>query len=72
VEWHGERLGGPAVAIDPRVSPDGPMLAFQAIVDGFAQPEELVVRPPRRVAVPGLRTGRRGRVPRLAIEQRPV
>ena len=36
-QWTGARLGGPAVAMDPRVSPDGQLLAFQAMVDGQAQ-----------------------------------
>ena len=36
-QWSGERLGGSTVAIGPRVSPDGQMLAFQAMVDGLNQ-----------------------------------
>ncbi len=35
--WHGEMLGGSAIAFGPRVSPDGRMLAFQALVDGLSQ-----------------------------------
>jgi hypothetical protein len=35
--WHGERLGGSTVAMGPHVSPDGQMLAFQAMVDGMTQ-----------------------------------
>ena len=37
VEWSGELLGGPSVAMGPRVSPDGQMLAFEAMVDGLTQ-----------------------------------
>ena len=37
VEWHGELLGGPAFALGPRVSPDGQMLAFEAMVNGLTQ-----------------------------------
>jgi predicted Ser/Thr protein kinase len=29
--WNGVRLGGPEMALDPRVSPDGHLLAFQAV-----------------------------------------
>src|SRR5262245_38787794 len=32
--WHGELLGGPTVAMGPRVSPDGQTIAFQAMVEG--------------------------------------
>lgn len=35
--WSAEQLGGPAVALHPRRSPDGRLLAFQALVDGMAQ-----------------------------------
>ncbi len=35
--WRGDRLGGPAFATDPRVSPDGQMVAFQVMVDGLTQ-----------------------------------
>ena len=35
--WAGTLLSGPAIAIGPRVSPDGKMLAFQALVDGNSQ-----------------------------------
>jgi sugar lactone lactonase YvrE len=37
MQWHGERLGGSAVAMGPRISPDGQTLAFQAMVDGLTQ-----------------------------------
>src|SRR5262249_43450514 len=36
-EWEAERLGGPATAFGPRISPDGKLLAFQAIVNGQTQ-----------------------------------
>lgn len=35
--WTGQPLGGPAQALDPRVSPDGQTIAFQAMVDGQTQ-----------------------------------
>lgn len=35
--WKGTFLGGPSRAIGPRISPDGKMLAFQAMVDGLFQ-----------------------------------
>src|SRR5262245_32962242 len=35
--WTGERLGGSTAAYGPRISPDGRMVAFQAIVDGVSQ-----------------------------------
>jgi Tol biopolymer transport system component len=35
--WSAEQLGGPAVALHPRRSPDGRLLAFQAMVDGTTQ-----------------------------------
>jgi hypothetical protein len=35
--WAGARLGGPAVAASPRVSPDGQMLALLALVDRQTQ-----------------------------------
>jgi predicted Ser/Thr protein kinase len=35
--WSAEQLGGPAVALHPRRSPDGRLLAFQAMVDGATQ-----------------------------------
>ena len=35
--WRGERLGGSTVAMSPNVSPNGQMLAFQAMVDGITQ-----------------------------------
>src|SRR6185436_3944960 len=37
VSWTGTLLGGPAIAMGPRASPDGKMLAFQALVDGITQ-----------------------------------
>jgi predicted Ser/Thr protein kinase len=35
--WKGTFLGGPEFAMDPRISPDGKTLAFQAMVDGLFQ-----------------------------------
>jgi eukaryotic-like serine/threonine-protein kinase len=35
--WTGQSLGGPSQALDPRVSPDGQTIAFQAMVDGQTQ-----------------------------------
>jgi hypothetical protein len=35
--WTATMLGGPAIALGPRISPDGKMLAFQAMVDGLNQ-----------------------------------
>jgi serine/threonine protein kinase len=35
--WSGVMLGGPEVALNPRLSPDGNLLAFQAMVDGLNQ-----------------------------------
>ena len=35
--WTGAMLGGPRVALDARVSPDGQMLAMQAMVNGLTQ-----------------------------------
>ena len=37
VEWQGDLLGGSTVAMGPRISPDGQMLAFLAMVDGQSQ-----------------------------------
>ena len=37
IGWHGEVLGGPPVAMLPRVSPSGDMVAFVAMVDGITQ-----------------------------------
>ena len=37
VAWTGARLGGPAIAMYPRVSPDGQLLAFEAMVNGQTQ-----------------------------------
>ncbi len=39
--WSGSTLGGPEIALDPRVSPDGRLLAFQAIERGQAQDAEM-------------------------------
>ena len=36
-QWVGTRLDGPSVAWRPRVSPDGQLLAFQALIDGIDQ-----------------------------------
>ncbi|MEP7325186.1 MAG: protein kinase [Gemmatimonadota bacterium] len=35
--WRGELLGGPQVALAPRLSPDGQLIAFAAMVDGQTQ-----------------------------------
>jgi len=35
--WSGQMLGGPSIAMGPRISPDGHTLAFQAMVDGMTQ-----------------------------------
>jgi len=35
--WSGSVLGGPEIALDPRVSPDGRLLAFQAVERGLTQ-----------------------------------
>jgi predicted Ser/Thr protein kinase/sugar lactone lactonase YvrE len=35
--WSGSALGGPEIALDPRVSPDGHLLAFQVMERGQAQ-----------------------------------
>jgi len=35
--WSGQMLGGPSIAMGPRISPDGHTLAFQAMVDGLTQ-----------------------------------
>ena len=35
--WRGERLGGSTVAMAPQISPNGQMLAFQAMVGGLTQ-----------------------------------
>jgi serine/threonine protein kinase len=37
LNWSGEVVGGPPIAVGPRMSPDGAMLAFQAWVDGQNQ-----------------------------------
>jgi predicted Ser/Thr protein kinase len=36
-QWSGMRLGGPEIAIGPRISPDGHLLAFQAMDQGLTQ-----------------------------------
>ena len=36
-QWSGSQLGGPAVALTPRISPDGSLVAFLAMVDGQSQ-----------------------------------
>ena len=36
-QWSGVRLGGPEMALNPRLSPDGHLLAFQAMVRGLTQ-----------------------------------
>jgi eukaryotic-like serine/threonine-protein kinase len=36
-DWSGELLPGPAIAFWPRVSPDGHLIAFQAMVDNLTQ-----------------------------------
>src|SRR5262249_37674258 len=36
-EWVGSLLGGPVVAFQPRISPDGRLLAFRALVNGEDQ-----------------------------------
>jgi eukaryotic-like serine/threonine-protein kinase len=36
-EWAGTRLGGPAIVLNPRISPDGQLLAFGTVVDGLTQ-----------------------------------
>ena len=35
--WTGVQLGGPSVSISPRISPDGQLLAFLAMIDGTTQ-----------------------------------
>jgi eukaryotic-like serine/threonine-protein kinase len=35
--WSGELLGGSSIAFGPRISPDGQVLAFQAMVNGLNQ-----------------------------------
>ncbi len=35
--WSAVQLGGPEIAINPRLSPDGHLLAFQAMIDGTTQ-----------------------------------
>jgi DNA-binding beta-propeller fold protein YncE len=36
-QWTGTYLGGPAIALHPRISPDGQLLAFLTVVDGLTQ-----------------------------------
>lgn len=35
--WSAVRLGGPEIALNPQLSPDGHVLAFQAMLDGTSQ-----------------------------------
>lgn len=35
--WSGVMLGGSEIALDPRLSPDGHLLSFEAVVDGLSQ-----------------------------------
>jgi len=35
--WSAQMLGGPSIAMGPRISPDGHTLAFQAMMDGVMQ-----------------------------------
>ena len=42
-EWTGQLLGGPEMALGPRVSPDGQTIAFQAMIDN--QTQVAVMRP---------------------------
>ena len=35
--WSGTVLGGPSIASHPRISPDGQLLAFRALIDGLTQ-----------------------------------
>ena len=35
--WSGTRLGGPSVALNPRISPDGHLLAFLSLVNGVTE-----------------------------------
>ena len=36
-QWTGTDLGGPKVVLNPRISPDGQLLAFTTVVDGLTQ-----------------------------------
>jgi eukaryotic-like serine/threonine-protein kinase len=36
-QWSAVRLVGPEIAMDPHLSPDGHLLAFEAMVDGLSQ-----------------------------------
>jgi DNA-binding CsgD family transcriptional regulator len=36
-QWSGTDLGGPKVVLNPRLSPDGQLLAFLTVVDGLTQ-----------------------------------
>ena len=35
--WSGVMLGGSEIALDPRLSPDGHLISFEALVDGLSQ-----------------------------------
>jgi eukaryotic-like serine/threonine-protein kinase len=37
VEWTGTRVGGPALSLSPRLSPDGHLLAFMSVTEGLSQ-----------------------------------
>jgi predicted Ser/Thr protein kinase len=37
LQWSGRMLGGPEIALDPRISPDGHLLAFQVMDRGMTQ-----------------------------------
>ena len=37
LDWSAQMLGGPSIAMGPRISPDGHTLAFQAMVDALTQ-----------------------------------
>jgi len=36
-DWSAQMLGGPSIAMGPRISPDGHTLAFQAMMNGLTQ-----------------------------------
>jgi hypothetical protein len=62
--WSGAMLGGPAVALGPRVSPDGKMLALQAMVNGLTQ--VAVMKPDSGNWLVLTRDRRRGQVMEIA------